>query len=161
MCIRDSNWEATLNSRDSGIATGCPACKNKSQRKLTNLVSSFFPDAESEKFLPWLGGLKSGGQHLDIFVPSLNLAIEYNGRQHYEPIKFFGGSEGFKHRKKLDERKRRLCANNEIILIEWHYSTPIEEVELRAELAKHEIFIDKSLCKESSLEGLPLFALVT
>jgi len=36
----------------------------------------------------------SGGR----FNPSLNIAIEYQGVKHYEPVGFFSGKDGFAHR---------------------------------------------------------------
>lgn len=56
---------------------------------------------------PWLGR-----QHLDIYFPKHNIGIEYQGDQHADPIEYFGGEEGFKKRKELDERKKKLCEQN-------------------------------------------------
>jgi len=57
-------------------------------------------------------------QHLDIFLPEHNVAIEYHGRQHFEAIDFFGGPEGLIKRREQDARKRRLCHKNGCTLIE-------------------------------------------
>ena len=67
-------------------------------------------------------------QHLDIFIPSLNIAIEFQGKQHYEPVEFFGGKEGFAMRQQLDAIKREKCASNGIGLVEWNYRTPINDI---------------------------------
>lgn len=48
-------------------------------------------------------------QHLDVFVPRANLAIEFQGEQHFGPVDFFGGEEGFRATKKRDANKKRLC----------------------------------------------------
>jgi len=37
-----------------------------------------------------------GRQHFDIWIPNWRIAIEYHGKQHFEPIDFFGGQEAFK-----------------------------------------------------------------
>lgn len=66
-------------------------------------------------------------QELDIYVPAIKLGIEYQGIQHYKPITLFGGDEGLKYRKDLDQRKRELCAKNGIKLIEFSYEEPLEE----------------------------------
>ena len=34
-----------------------------------------------------------GQQHLDIYFPYKNIAIEYQGLQHQEPVEFFGGKK--------------------------------------------------------------------
>ena len=43
----------------------------------------------------------------DFFLPRQNIVIEYNGEQHYFPIEFFGGEEGFKKTVQRDEWKRK------------------------------------------------------
>lgn len=57
-----------------------------------------------------------GLQHLDIFIPELSIGIEYQGKQHTEPVDFFGGVEAFKKNIERDERKKRLCSENELKL---------------------------------------------
>lgn len=46
-------------------------------------------------------------QHLDFFLPDYNVAIEYQGEQHFYPIEYFGGEKGFEYRNKLDVRKKK------------------------------------------------------
>ncbi|MDM8524283.1 hypothetical protein QUF80_13015 [Desulfococcaceae bacterium HSG8] len=58
-----------------------------------------------------------GNQHLDIWIPAWKIAIEYHGTQHFEPVEFFGGIEGFEATKKRDARKKRLCKKNGVELI--------------------------------------------
>ncbi|MBM7558197.1 YqaE/Pmp3 family membrane protein [Halanaerobacter jeridensis] len=58
-----------------------------------------------------------GQQHLDIFIPELDLAFEYQGKQHFEPVEFFGGEEAFEEQKKRDKRKKKKCSNNDVKLI--------------------------------------------
>ena len=58
-----------------------------------------------------------GKQHLDIFIPSLKVAIEYQGMQHDEPIDYFGGLDAFLKNKERDELKKKLCQENGIKLI--------------------------------------------
>lgn len=67
---------------------------------------------EAWKYIPWLRP-----QHVDIFVPRLNLAIEYQGEQHFRPVKHFGGEEGFQEIVKRDQRKRELLEKHNITLI--------------------------------------------
>ncbi|WJI08798.1 zinc ribbon domain-containing protein [Methanobacterium sp. CWC-01] len=58
-----------------------------------------------------------GRQHLDIYFPKRNIAIEYQGLQHDQPVEFFGGEEAFKKRLELDTRKREICIKNNCYLI--------------------------------------------
>ena len=74
---------------------------------LEKIVAALFPGLEvrREARLPWLEG-----QRLDIFVPALALAIEYNGMQHYFPVDLFGGEQGLADRQEMDPRKREKLA---------------------------------------------------
>jgi hypothetical protein len=70
----------------------------------------------------WLKGLE-----LDIFVPSLNLAFEYQGQQHFHPIPVWGGSEGLQDLQERDKRKARLCAGYGVDLVAIDYTEPLTE----------------------------------
>lgn len=74
-----------------------------------------------------------GRQRIDIGIPDLGLAFEYNGKQHYEAVEFFGGGEGYRATKKRDKIKRELCKKNGINLIEIRYDA--EEMEIDSLLA--------------------------
>lgn len=50
----------------------------------------------------------------DFYLPEYNLVIEYNGRQHYESIDFFGGIEGLRETRKRDRLKEQYCQENQI-----------------------------------------------
>ena len=51
------------------------------------------------------------------YLPDLNTAIEYQGRQHYEAVEFFGGQEYLEYIQHHDKIKSEYCANNNIQLI--------------------------------------------
>lgn len=53
---------------------------------------------------------------------NLDFLIEYQGRQHYEPVSKFGGTRGFYQQKFNDNLKRRYCALHGILLIEIPYT---------------------------------------
>lgn len=67
---------------------------------------------------------------LDCYSKDLKLAVEYNGKQHYEYIPFFHkNKESFYNQKYRDELKRIKCKENGIILIEVPYTIPIVKIE--------------------------------
>jgi hypothetical protein len=68
----------------------------KQQFSETNVVQHGKPE--------WLGK-----QHFDIWFSRWKIAVEYHGRQHFEPVDFFGGSESFAETKKRDEKKMALA----------------------------------------------------
>jgi hypothetical protein len=69
-----------------------------------------------------------GRQHLDIFVPTLSAAIEYQGRQHDEPVEYFGGNAAFQQTQKRDAKKKKLCQKNGIRLIYVRPDYKLDEV---------------------------------
>lgn len=52
---------------------------------------------------------------LDIYIPSLKLAFEYHGEQHYLPVHYYGSAS---YRAELDQEKRLACYKEGITLIE-------------------------------------------
>jgi len=53
---------------------------------------------------------------------NIDYIIEYQGRQHYEPVSKFGGKRGLYQQQYNDNKKRRFCALNNITLIEIPYT---------------------------------------
>lgn len=77
-------------------------------------IKHAFPnlDVQQHSSPKWLGR-----QHLDVFIPSLYVGIEYQGEQHDQPVDFFGGHEAYIQNQKRDQRKLRLCKRNGVHLI--------------------------------------------
>lgn len=68
---------------------------------------------------------------LDCFSEKLKLALEYNGKQHYEFIpKFHNSKADFFNQKYRDDIKRRLCMENGIDLIEVPYTVNHQDIPL-------------------------------
>lgn len=96
-----------------------------SEISLYRLVKKHYPDARHEHSLSWLGR-----QRFDIYVPSLRIAIEYNGPQHYQAIELFGGADGLRETKRRDERKRQLAQENGVTVYEWPYTQTVSDSEV-------------------------------
>lgn len=73
---------------------------------LYNYINVLFArySVEREASPAWLGN-----QRLDIFIPELKLAIEYQGQQHFKAVELFGGNEGYIKTKERDKDKRIKC----------------------------------------------------
>lgn len=71
----------------------------------------------------------------DFYIPDKNLLIEYDGKQHYEPVEFFGGMESFEIQKKNDAIKTSYAKNNNIKLLRLPYTLSSDE--LKDELYKN------------------------
>ena len=108
--------------------------KWKSELELFRLVYQHYPTAIYQYHSDWLGL-----QSLDIYIPDLRIGIEYQGEQHYKVVEHFDGEEGFKKRQELDNRKRQLCVENKIKLIEWRFDEPINQMNLENKIKNIEV----------------------
>ena len=54
--------------------------------------------------------------------------IEYDGKQHFEPIDFFGGIEGFEKTKIRDNIKNKYCKSKNIPMLRIPYTMSINEI---------------------------------
>jgi hypothetical protein len=68
-----------------------------------------------------------GRQELDIFVPSLKLAIEYQGEQHFKPVDAWGGEEALLRGQRRDDEKKQKCEQAGVKLIYFDYRTELSE----------------------------------
>ena len=101
----------------------------KHELTLFDLVRNTYPDTLYQYRPEWLGR-----QSLDIYIPSINTAFEYQGVQHFLPVGFFGGDEALLQRQELDRLKREKCENSGVRLIEWPYTLDPTEKNLRSML---------------------------
>lgn len=78
---------------------------------------------------------------LDVYLPSLSLAIEYHGMQHFEHTDFFGSPE---RQQVLDEEKRQLCTRAGITLVEIGYWWNFDKNSLIAAIDRQrpDLFVD-------------------
>lgn len=116
------------------VSSGVAKVKWKNEVDLFKLVLKHYPDAIYQYRTEWLEK-----QSLDIFIPSLRTAIEYQGQQHYEPIEFFGGNEAFLYRQKLDELKMEKCKKNGVRLIYWDYQNVISKTNLNRKINQDQV----------------------
>lgn len=54
--------------------------------------------------------------------------VEYDGKQHFEPIDFFGGKDGFEKTKKRDEIKNAYCKTHNIPLLRIPYTSSLDDI---------------------------------
>lgn len=96
-----------------------------SETELFNCIKeAFFEDEVISQGRPdWLGL-----QRFDIYFPKYNIAIEYQGQQHFQEVSLFGGKEGLIKVQENDRKKRYLCAINNCYLIEVLPDYDIEEL---------------------------------
>lgn len=75
----------------------------------------------------------------DFYIERYNLVIENDGKQHYEPIDFYGGKQGLEMTQTRDSIKNDYCKTKGISMLRIRYDENIEE-KLISALICHEIF---------------------
>ncbi len=80
-------------------------------------LQEIFPDLEviHHGRPDWLGRM-----HLDVYIPEIKVAFEYQGKQHSQPVEYFGGQDAFEQGQKRDEQKAALCLENGVELFYIH-----------------------------------------
>lgn len=98
-CQNNHNYYMAIKNASNG--NECPLCKNlKKQKHLLAIVKKILPqyDTEWNYKHPKLRFSKSNRpMELDIFLPEINLAFEYQGKQHFLPIKEWGGKKNIRN----------------------------------------------------------------
>lgn len=106
---------------------GCYQCADsKGEREIKNFLIKQNIVFESQKTFD--GCKDKRLLKFDFYLPSLNLCIEYDGEQHFYPIKRFGGKNAFRETKKRDKIKTEYCFNNNIQLIRISYKENINQI---------------------------------
>ena len=105
---------------------GCPKCNESSGERQVrqwleknNIKYEYqkrYDDCKDINTLPF-----------DFYLPTYNLIVEYDDKQHFEPIEYFGGIEAFNTRVKHDNIKNEYCKNNGISLLRIPYYKNVEE----------------------------------
>lgn len=126
ICSLHGEFKQNPSSHTEGTA-GCPkCCESKGEKFIRNFLDSKeipfisqkkFPNCKSKLKLPF-----------DFYLPQYNLLIEFQGRQHYIPIKCFGGQAELELIQKRDQIKRNFAKSNGINLLEIPYNFKREQI---------------------------------
>lgn len=104
-CKNGHEWEAVVCNR---INRGCPICSSRRrtsfpEQAIYYYIKMAFPDAQNS----YKDIFSRKAMELDIYIPSLKVGIEYDGKQYHTS----------RDSRARDERKYQICKNNEIKLI--------------------------------------------
>jgi hypothetical protein len=103
---------------------GCPKCNDSIGIKI---ISKYLEDNNikfvREYQIPECKYIKP--LYFDFYLPTLNILIEYNGKQHYESVNYWGGQTDFNIRQIRDDIKINYCKNNNLKLIIIKYDDDI------------------------------------
>lgn len=70
--------------------------------------------------------------------------IEYDGKQHFEPIDWFGGIKGFEETKLRDNIKNEYCQKHNISLLRFPYTLSNEEI--KQQICKYHLSVTTAGC---------------
>lgn len=103
---------------------GCPYCNDlpKGEESIKMFLEKNNIKYQQQKTFEGLLGL-SDKRNLsyDFYIEDKNILIEYQGKQHYEPVEYFGGEEKFLIQLEHDKRKKDFAMSNNIDLLEISY----------------------------------------
>lgn len=132
---------------------GCPKCartSSKPEAEISNIVAAYGYSVEAHHRPDWMQG-----KELDIFVPELNLAIEYCGSHvHNNTRHVYGGNT---KREWYHYNKWKLCRDNGVTLLtiydfEWFASREKWEAVIRHKLQKADRRVYARKCQIVSVE---------
>lgn len=97
--------------------SGCPICNiSKGEQKIAKFLSYNNIDYIKEfKF-------KGSEYRYDFYLPDLNMIIEYDGVQHFKPVKRFGGVKKFQLNQVYDNEKNLICSLLNIPMLRIKYT---------------------------------------
>lgn len=95
-----------------------------SETMLYHLVQNLYPEhtVQFHSRPEWLDKLE-----LDVYIPDLRLAFEYQGAQHFHAIKLWGGEQALSIVREHDNKKAELCRKLKIKLVRVDYTEPLTE----------------------------------
>ena len=114
------NYEWNVSPSNILYGFGCPQCSiSHGEKAIKNyldnnnvkyIIQKKFDDCKDIRCLPF-----------DFYLCDLNKCIEYDGKQHFQPIEFFGGEESYKTLQYHDLIKNKYCEENNIPLLRIPY----------------------------------------
>ena len=126
-------WETKFTEIRRG--SGCPVCKNKQEKHIRNIIVNEYKIID----LKFQYTIQGNNREYDIdFYFERNghrIAVEYDGEQHYEPVRFGGipmeqAKENFERQKIRDKQLKELCQEQHIHLLNIPYWFKDEQIKL-------------------------------
>lgn len=116
ICNEHGVFETTPEAHLNGC--GCPKCEEPlGERKISDYLEEHNIEFQKQYRINY----KGRHYRADFYIPSKNLIIEYNGKQHYYQVKYFGGIKKLTTQKERDANLRKHCKANNIKLFEITY----------------------------------------
>ena len=116
-CSKGHEWRTAVNHRANG--SGCPKCAKSSQTSFPEQAVYFYvKQAYPDAINGYTELFNNHGMELDIYIPSMNIGVEYDGVAFHRSPK----------QTKRDLQKYSICKQNHVFLIRLREdATPIVE----------------------------------
>ena len=119
ICKEHGIFSQNIHKHLSG--QGCPKCKqnSKGEEYIKNYLERNgikYIRQKSFEDCKYINRL-----NFDFYLPDINTCLEFDGLQHFEPVKEFGGEKEFYLILKRDECKNKWCTENKVNLIRIRY----------------------------------------
>ncbi len=130
----------------------CPRCNEKrTQSKGSSLIQNYLDENQiifmKEKEFDGCSYKKN--LRFDFWLPDEEILVEYDGIQHFEEVKYWGGMEKFQLRINCDCIKGKYCLDNKITLIRISYQDKvIPMLELLLKKAQQNIYVMQPLIRK-------------
>ena len=99
-----------------------PLNRWKSEELVFKITKKLYRDYQViYQYRPFFLQTDNGNMSYDVYICGLKIAIEYQGKQHFEPIDFFGGKDSFENQQYRDRLKAEKSRKNGIKLIYINY----------------------------------------
>lgn len=118
ICPNHGEFIQTPNTHLDGY--GCQICSESlGEKEISNILIKLgitfereviFDNCKNKTYL-----------RFDFFIRCLNILIEFQGRQHYEAIEYFGGAKQLEDNQNRDKIKRDFAKSNGYLLLEIPY----------------------------------------
>ena len=124
-CLCDcGNEKITIGkSLRQGLTTSCGCIHSKGEFKITKILKELNINFISQYHTDELKSKYNYHLYFDFFLPQYNTIIEYQGEQHYRPLKYdIYNEDHYKELKERDRLKKEYCIKKKIKLVEIPYT---------------------------------------
>ena len=99
-----------------------PLNRWKSEELVYNITKKLYKEYQViYQYKPFYLSTDKGHMSYDIYICGLKIAIEYQGKQHFEPVDYFGGEESFQTQRQRDQMKSERSRENGVKLVYVNY----------------------------------------
>ena len=129
------SWKNFVDANQH-VCLVCANAKSHGERRISKYLDDNNIEYFEEYTIDDMRSSNAGGMlRFDFYLPEYNIAIEFDGEQHYRPVQFGGMSleraeEEFIKTQERDKSKNQYCKDNNILLhrIPYHQLNNIESI---------------------------------